>query len=636
MTSSDQPQQSTARRALDQITFWRVALLLLLLLIAVIGLLSYQRAEAAQDEYRAALDQVESIRAVAAGDDVLMLSREDLLWLNEEFTILEERILRLQEMTHLPLGLDGHIARLPWVEPRYGAAMDTLDLGLMLADAGKTISSIGAETIEALDTTGIRAEPGDEGATWLDVIHHREDELLAALDQIDTAMQAREEIDEDYLPDRIRYRLESIDSVMEQFSEELALVDDLPLAYTLLGAEEPKRYMVLFQNPAELRPTGGFPGTIAIVEIHRGQITEYEFFDIYLLASDYQDRRTDPIDAPWAIYEFIRPDGLHVQDATWWPDFSTTANVLMEMYGIAGWPEINGILAVQPEVISDLMTITGPITVTVVDELREITPENLLDEAERQRRVQRESGEFELAHKEVIAMIGEELVDQFSASDRGDLIDSVYLMIDAVGRRDMQVYFTDHDAQRFIAERGWDGRLIPDPEIPTMAFSFANITGLKTSLAMQSMIVLDILETDTEGHMEALLTVSLENRGDEQGDPFYEGFQRWWLEVLLPEDASVIGTDPEPAPAPEMMNGGGYVVRIHPGETQQVMIRFTVPQPEEMLIRRQPGLVVPPVTVSAPACEEPATVLFERDLYLTFPDGCPAWTQQPEENSDVD
>ena len=46
-----------------------------------------------------------------------------------------------------------------------------------------------------------------------------------------------------------------------------------PLARATLGGDSPVRYLVLFQNPAELRPSGGFPGTMGIVEFERGQLS---------------------------------------------------------------------------------------------------------------------------------------------------------------------------------------------------------------------------------------------------------------------------------------------------------------------------------------------------------------------------
>ena len=46
------------------------------------------------------------------------------------------------------------------------------------------------------------------------------------------------------------------------------------------GWNEPRRYLVLTQDPAELRPTGGFIGSYGIIVFDRGSITDYSFHDV--------------------------------------------------------------------------------------------------------------------------------------------------------------------------------------------------------------------------------------------------------------------------------------------------------------------------------------------------------------------
>ena len=42
----------------------------------------------------------------------------------------------------------------------------------------------------------------------------------------------------------------------------------------ILGWNEPRRYLILTQDPAEIRPTGGFVGSYGIVAFDNGSITE--------------------------------------------------------------------------------------------------------------------------------------------------------------------------------------------------------------------------------------------------------------------------------------------------------------------------------------------------------------------------
>ena len=51
----------------------------------------------------------------------------------------------------------------------------------------------------------------------------------------------------------------------------------------MLGWGDEKRYLVLAQNPAELRPQGGYSGTVGVVAFQDGQITQQAFTDVHKL-----------------------------------------------------------------------------------------------------------------------------------------------------------------------------------------------------------------------------------------------------------------------------------------------------------------------------------------------------------------
>jgi hypothetical protein len=623
-TRDPDPEESQQRPRVS----WKIVTIgLLAVLLVSLGSLTYigfQRAEQVQAEYQAAVTQVEAINSVANSDDIYALSSDDMTWLKDEFMVLEHRIDEIEELASLPLGIDSVLARLPWVEPRYNAGMETLELGRILAQAGGAIADVGEDAIHALDERGVRHDPSNDGDTWLDVIHAREFELTAALEQIDDAMVLRQQIQREYLPDRVVARLDQMDDVMDRFSEQLELADQLDLAYGALGAEEPVRYLLLFQNPAELRPTGGFVGTVAQLEVHRGQISMYEFHDVYELTLEYQAQDDFSVDPPWAIREYIRPDDLQIQDANWWSNFPTSASLLMGMTEAAGWGRFDGVVAVQPETIQQLMTVTGPITVEVDGQPREITSENLPEEAERQRRIQREGEEAETQHKEVIELISEILIDELADGGRDAVIDAVFLLFDQLDVRDMQVYHADRDVQEFVEERNWAGLDEPISDTPTLSVIFANITGLKTSLAMQADAELEILESSTDELMEGILTVGLGHLGAETGDPFYEGFQRWWVDLRLPGDANVIESIPDPSEDPDASNAGAYVVDLDVNDREEISVRFSAPWVDTLLVRRQPGLVPMQVRVTQNDCDEPTEFEVTMDFELVLETGsCP-------------
>ncbi len=613
------------------ISLFKALGVLAVFVVLLVSVLMVQQVREAEAEYQEAIVQIERIQSVASSGEIYSLSREDMSWLEQEFSTLQQRIDHIEELSNLPLGLTGAVSGAPWVSDRYDAVMETLEVGRMMAESGQAIANIGDEAMRALDDTGIRYEEGQDGATWLDVLHRREDDINQALDKMDEAIERREAIDDDKLPNRIQDRLRQIDELIAEFSGQRELANDLPLAFTALGAEEQVRYLALFQNPAEMRPTGGFVGTIAFIEIERGQIRQYDFHDVYEVSKDYQESVDVGVPPPWAISEYIRSDYLQYQDANWWADFPESAELIKEMTVDAGWGEVDAVVGVQPDVISDLLSVTGPIIVDVDGEEREITPDNLLEESERQRRIEREGEEPEVGHKEVISLIGGVLLDDLSRSDRDDMIDAAFLMFNALDRRDIQAYSSDDAVTAFLEDRNWAGRIKPDPETPVIAPILANITGLKTSLVMQPSMELELLDSEVPGVSEAILTVSLKHFGAEEGDPFYEGFQRWWLDVILPDGAAIVDTEPGPVSDPDASNGGAYVINLPVAERKSVAIRFSFPSTDKLLIRRQPGLQLMNTSVSTAGCDESLEFDLDSDAIIDLAGDCPEIDEQDED-----
>jgi len=139
---------------------------------------------------------------------------------------------------------------------------------------------------------------------------------------------------------------------------------DLP---GILGWQEPRRYLVLTQNPAELRPTGGFIGSYGLVSFDKGKITERTFQDVYLLDNPVDYPYVEP---PPALAQHILRPGLtwSLRDANWSPDFPTSAQDALRLYvNKSEDTTVDGVVGVTTNTIDELLRITGPITVPDYD-----------------------------------------------------------------------------------------------------------------------------------------------------------------------------------------------------------------------------------------------------------------------------
>lgn len=132
----------------------------------------------------------------------------------------------------------------------------------------------------------------------------------------------------------------------------------------LFGADETRRYLIVFITPAELRGAGGFIGSYAELEITDGQaeLTRSGRIDD-LISGPNQGERTITGQA-----EYLRRYGRfdpasYIQDVTISPDFPTDAAVLAQLYPQAGGSEIDGVIALDPKGLAALLELTGPVDV---------------------------------------------------------------------------------------------------------------------------------------------------------------------------------------------------------------------------------------------------------------------------------
>lgn len=147
----------------------------------------------------------------------------------------------------------------------------------------------------------------------------------------------------------------------------------------------------------------------------------------------------------------------------------------------------------------------------------------------------------------MLALIGTELLERLRQADRSTLVEVVRRLRDAADRRDLQLYSADPTVQEMLDRRAWSGRLVPAPDTPTLAVNLANLVTNKGSRALQPSLQLE-LGPRAGGQRAGRLTLTLVNTATTQDDPFYGGFQRWWIELLLPPGSQLLGASKPAAP----------------------------------------------------------------------------------------
>ena len=132
----------------------------------------------------------------------------------------------------------------------------------------------------------------------------------------------------------------------------------------LLGIDEERRYLVLFQNDKELRPTGGFITAYSVMKVDKAKFEPVSSNDIYNLDDNYRPSLTvpDPI-AAYIKGPYTLSKGWRLRDMNWSPDFAESMALFSQEAAKAGIKGVDGVIAVDTHLLVNLLDAIGEIGV---------------------------------------------------------------------------------------------------------------------------------------------------------------------------------------------------------------------------------------------------------------------------------
>jgi hypothetical protein len=146
---------------------------------------------------------------------------------------------------------------------------------------------------------------------------------------------------------------DALDGAAEQLETVRALGAVLP---DLLGADGPRTYLLLSLNPAELRAQGGIVGAVAVLQARDGAlglVGQRSTAELPELAQPALPLTDDELDL------FGDRMGRWVQDSVLTPDFPRAAQAASAFWTASTGQPVDGVLAVDPVVVADLLSATG-------------------------------------------------------------------------------------------------------------------------------------------------------------------------------------------------------------------------------------------------------------------------------------
>lgn len=299
-----------------------------------------------------------------------------------------------------------------------------------------------------------------------------------------------------------------------------------------------RRIAVFLENPAELRPTGGFWGSYAEAVIADGALVNLTVRDINEVDRAFEERIVPPqplqaVETRWRI-----------ADANWFFDFPTSAEKtlsLMErsrLYRDRGF-SFDGAVALSPRVIRDVLSLTGPLE---LPEYRVILDENNFWR-EVQNFVRRAEERGSKDSKKILKDASPLLLERISSLS-GEAWEELAVRAEAwKEQKDVRVYLKEPALQKFFRSRGLAGEVYALPADwngDYLAVVAANVGGGKSDFFMKRDIILSS-QISEAGIVTNHLAINRVHGGNKARERWYGAENRSYLKVFTPPGAMPAG-----------------------------------------------------------------------------------------------
>ncbi|MEK7112193.1 MAG: DUF4012 domain-containing protein [Patescibacteria group bacterium] len=384
------------------------------------------------------------------------------------------------------------------------------------------------------------------------------------------------------------------------------LVEEFP---EIVGKGKPASYLILFQNNMELRPTGGFIGSFAIITFDGGRLTDMNVSDVY--AADGQLK--GHVEPPGPIKDYLGESNWYLRDSNWDPDFPTSAARAEWFLDKEVDKKVDGTIAVDLELAKSILKVVGPINLQDFNEA--IDYKNLYEKTQGEV----ESNFFPGSYKKTnfLTALSRQLLSRISEAQEREYIPLAKTIFENLEQKHIQVFLHNQSSQRAISSLGFDGGV----NLPSctgncyadwLGLVDANVGVNKANYFLDRKAYLAVY-MDSE-RLKRILTVTLKNSANPAlGD---SGRYKTFLRVMLPQTAAVndvqqVSGSSKEATAPILdetqgRKEAGILVEIGPGQSKEITfsweeeigLDFTKEGEYRLYIRKQAGTIGDKVEVS--------------------------------------
>lgn len=381
-----------------------------------------------------------------------------------------------------------------------------------------------------------------------------------------------------------------------------------PLLPQLLGAEGRRTYAVLFQNPQELRPTGGFIQAVALITFEDGVLINTQVISAYEIDAAVPGVLEPPTD----LQQLLGEPQWYFRDSNWQADFPASATQASWFIERGYNTSIDGVIGLNAYVLRDLLRVLGPVDLPEYNEV--ITDRNLLERLEFHSELQLLDPQ-----KDYSTLLFDRILQKMTSTSPEKGPQVVEVIRQNFESKQVMMSLKNESELLTLTTLGWSGALLqpacpvqlesPECIVDTVAQVETNVGVNKANAYVDRAIEHQVVLTP-EGarHMRSM---SFTNTATSNAWP--KGPYKNYLRLYVPQNAVLekITINGQPVPSAQVWTQDehnkrvfGFLVETPTQATSQVEVTYVVPHvfadryTYAVFNQQQPGVPTPPFSVT--------------------------------------
>lgn len=212
-----------------------------------------------------------------------------------------------------------------------------------------------------------------------------------------------------------------------------------------------KKYIILFQNNMEIRPSGGFMGSYALIAFEKGVLKDWSVKDIYVPDGQLEGY----VEPPVPLQQAFKTGDWRLRNANWDVNFEDAARDIRWFFEKGNESDFDGIIAINLGLIKEILKVTGPIKPT--DYSESINPDNFYLIAQSYAEDKFFPGS--IRKQSYLHSVSNALIDKITYGHIFTKYKVIKIIYQQLLDNQILIWMRDNNLNDFIKENNWSGSM---------------------------------------------------------------------------------------------------------------------------------------------------------------------------------